>query len=164
MRLQFRAKCECKKEVDFTDTLVLYKLVTGVADNELQKKLLTKADLTLAEVEKMAVATESAKSSQVAMSGDSNSGIRSSYKQETKKGDTPTPCRSCGSPKPHKDRKKDCPAWKSTCTCGIGHHYHHLCSRKGIPPPPRAAADKEQKKSKVEEHGSVQHRSEEYNF
>ena len=49
----FRAKCECKKEVDSTDTLVLYKLVAGVADDELQKDLLNKADITLAEAEKM---------------------------------------------------------------------------------------------------------------
>ena len=105
----------------------------------------------------MAVASESAKFSQVAMSGDNNLGIRLSYKQETKKGDTPTSCRSCGSPKPHKDRKKECLAWKSTCTCDIGHHHKHLCSRKGIPPPPRAVADKEEKKSKEEEHGSVEY-------
>ena len=47
--------------------IVLYKLVAGIVDEELQKELLTKADLTLAEAEKMAVAAESAKYSQEAM-------------------------------------------------------------------------------------------------
>ena len=43
----------------------------------------------------------------------------------------------------HKDRKKDCPAWKATCSCGVPHHYQKLCIKKGIPPPPK---DKETKK------------------
>ena len=56
---------------------MLYKLV---ATSWLQKELLKKTKLSLAEADKMAVAAESAKFSQVAISGDSNSGIRSSYK------------------------------------------------------------------------------------
>ena len=43
----------------------------------------------------------------------------------------------------HKDRKKDCPAWKATCSCGVPHHYQKLCIKKGLPPPPK---DKETKK------------------
>ena len=42
---------------------------TGVSDMELQEELLTKADLTLATAEKLAVAKESAKFSQAAMTG-----------------------------------------------------------------------------------------------
>ena len=36
-------------------------------------------------------------------------------------------CTACGLSKPHKDKKKDCPAWSSLCTCGIKHHFHHIC-------------------------------------
>ena len=64
---QFTAQCECSKAVEFTDMIVLYKLVAGIVDEELQKELLTKADLTLAEAEKMAVAAESAKDSMVSI-------------------------------------------------------------------------------------------------
>ena len=74
---QFTAQCECSKAVEFTDMIVLYKLVAGIVDEELQKELLTKADLTLAEAEKMAVAAESAKYSQEAMTNDTNSAIMS---------------------------------------------------------------------------------------
>ena len=41
--------------------MVLYKLVARISDKELQKKLLTKAELTLVEAEKIAVTGESAK-------------------------------------------------------------------------------------------------------
>ena len=64
---QFTAQCECSKAVEFTDMIVLYKLVAGIVDEELQKELLTKADRTLAEAEKMAVAAESAKDSMVSI-------------------------------------------------------------------------------------------------
>lgn len=53
---EFKSKCaECQAEVDFTDSLVLYKLVAGVAYMELQEELLKKADFTLAHAEKTAV-------------------------------------------------------------------------------------------------------------
>ena len=43
-----KVKCEWDKMVDFTENLVLYKLVAGMYEKELQKELLTKAKLTLA--------------------------------------------------------------------------------------------------------------------
>ena len=52
--------CECEKMVDFTYTLMFYKLLAGISDEELQKELLKKTKLSLADTEKMAVATESA--------------------------------------------------------------------------------------------------------
>ena len=51
-------KCKC---TDFTDLIVLYKLVVGVSDMELLEELLTEADLTIESAEKKAVAKESAK-------------------------------------------------------------------------------------------------------
>jgi hypothetical protein len=102
----FKTKCECGNDVDFTDILVLYKIVAGVSDMELQEDLLTKADLTLTKAEKMAVAKESARFSQASMSGDSHLTIRSTSKQ-LKSGDNPKSCKFCGASKPHKDRKKE---------------------------------------------------------
>lgn len=49
--------------VDFTDTLLVLKLVAGIPDEMLQKELLTKARLSLVEAEMMAVAADSAKCS-----------------------------------------------------------------------------------------------------
>jgi hypothetical protein len=45
----FKTKCECGKDVDFTDILVLYKLLAGMFDIELQEEILIKSDLTLTE-------------------------------------------------------------------------------------------------------------------
>ena len=63
---QFNFKVQCKCTVkcqytDFTDLIVLYKLVVGVIDMELLEELLTEADLTIESAEKKAVAKESAK-------------------------------------------------------------------------------------------------------
>ena len=65
----FTRTCKCNEVVDFTDTIVLYKLLAGVSDADLQGDLLKEADLTLEKAEKMAVTAESAKNSQDAMSG-----------------------------------------------------------------------------------------------
>ena len=73
----FQLKCSCGKDNSFTDSIVLHKLVAGVCDTELQEELLTKDNLTLAVAEKMAVAKESAKYSQEAMSGEGISGLKS---------------------------------------------------------------------------------------
>jgi hypothetical protein len=75
---EFTTKCVCGEDTDFTDNLVLYKLVAGVSDMELQEELLKKTYLTLAEAEKMAVAKESVKFSQDAMSGETTSATNSS--------------------------------------------------------------------------------------
>ena len=77
----FKLKCPCGKDNDFTESIILYKLVAGVSDMELQEELLKKADLTLAVAEKLAVAKESAKFSQAAMPGEGVSGLKSSYQR-----------------------------------------------------------------------------------
>ena len=132
----FKLKCGCGKDNDFTESIILYKLVAGVSDMELQEELLTKADLTLATAEKLAVAKESAKFSQAAMTGEGISGLKSSYKRNKSddKSDSKKGCSYCGGPKQHSDSKKECPAWAAKCPCGVPHHYQHLCRRKGVPP------------------------------
>ena len=81
----FKVTCACRKENDFTDSIILYKLVAGVSDTELQEEFLTEADLTLESAKKIAIAKESAKFNQVAISGEDNSRLKSSYKKS--KGD-----------------------------------------------------------------------------
>ena len=156
----FKIKCDCGKDNDFTESIIFYKLVAGVSDMELQEELLTKADLNLAAAEKLAVAKESAKFSQAAMSGDGVSALKSTYKKN--KADPKKACTYCGGSKPHADRKKECPAWSSNCSCGIPHHYQHLCTRKGKPPaakaePTKPDTDKPKDPSKENTAGSVSH-------
>ena len=133
----FQLKCSCGKDNSFTDKIILYKLVAGVCDMELQEELLTKSNLTLVEAEKLAVAKEAAKYSQAALSGEGASGLKSTYKKGKSKVDKSKLCSYCGGSL-HSDRKKECPAWSAKCLCGVPHHYQHLCKRKGVPPPLRA--------------------------
>ena len=67
----------------------------GVCDTELQEELLTKDNLTLDVAEKMAVAKESAKYSQEAMSGEGISGLKSTYSKNKKKTDANKACPYC---------------------------------------------------------------------
>ena len=73
--------CECGKTVDYKDNLILFMLVLGVSDQEIQEYLLTKEGLTLEEAEKKAIAKESAKFSQSGLAGESVQGLKSSYKK-----------------------------------------------------------------------------------
>ena len=91
----FQLRCSCGKN-NSLDSIILYKLVAGVCDTELQEELLTKDNLTLAVAEKMAVAKESAKNSQAAMSGEGISGLKSTYKKTKKKSDPNKVCPYCG--------------------------------------------------------------------
>ena len=156
----FKIKCECGKDNDFTESIIFYKLVAGVSDMELQEELLTKADLNLAAAEKLAVAKESAKFSQAAMTGDGVSALKSNYQKN--KADPKKACTYCGGSKPHADRKKECPAWNAKCSCGINRHYQHLCTRKGKPPaakaePTKPDTEKPKDPSKENTAGSVNH-------
>ena len=50
--------------MDYTDAMVLQQLIYGLADEQIQRKLLAKPEMTLAEAEKLIIAEESGKWSQ----------------------------------------------------------------------------------------------------
>ena len=162
-------KCErpgCHKKVEEADMKLAIELLKlhdvqahsiGNKPEKPRRPELTKADLKLATAEKLAVAKESAKFSQAAMSGEGVSGLKSSHQRN--KSDPKKACSYCGGPKQHSDRKKDCPAWAAKCPCGVPHHYQHLCRRKGVsdPPKPETVTDKPKNTSKENTAGSVNH-------
>ena len=47
--------------VDYTNIMVLQQRIRGLADEEIQRKLLAKSDLTMEEAEKFLMAEESGK-------------------------------------------------------------------------------------------------------
>ena len=47
--------------MDYTDAMVLQQLIYGLADEEIQRKLLAKPKMTLEEAEKFVIAEESGK-------------------------------------------------------------------------------------------------------
>ena len=57
---QLSKKCECGEEIDYPEEVVLFRLVAGVSDLELQEYLLKIENLNLEKAEKLAVAKESA--------------------------------------------------------------------------------------------------------
>ena len=106
--MQFSSECACRRNNDFTDLIMLYKLMAGVSDMELQEDFLTEAELTLESAEKLAVAKESAQFSQAAISGEKISRLKSTYKKS--RGDAAErTCSFCGGSKKHADLK-ECPA------------------------------------------------------
>ena len=61
---KFSVKCtdeSCGKSVDYTDAMVLQQLICGLADEEIQRKLLAKPEMTLEEAENFVIAEESGK-------------------------------------------------------------------------------------------------------
>ena len=80
----FSKKCVCGKSVDYTEDMVLCRLVSGIYDQELQEELLKVENLTLKEAEKLAVAKESAKCSQADISIESASYMKSRYAKDKK--------------------------------------------------------------------------------
>ena len=63
----YRMQCtdaNCNKVVDYTDSMVLQQMIRGLADDEIQRKLLAKTEMTLGDAEKFVMAEESGKGSQ----------------------------------------------------------------------------------------------------
>ena len=86
---------QCGQYVDFTEQMVMEQLMVGMADEETQRKLFTKPDITLAQAEKLVIAEEIGRLSQV--DSKSVSGL-SLYKQQQKevKHSVGGKCRFCG--------------------------------------------------------------------
>ena len=131
---EYKVKCEdemCGKLVDFTDQMVMEQLTVGLADEDTQRKLFTKPDVTLAEAEKLVIAEEIGKLSQE----DSRSvaGI-SQYKRDQRDAVTPSKrCKWCGEASHGKDadlsvRREKCTAWDERCKkCSRLGHFPKQC-------------------------------------
>ena len=126
--------------------MVLYQLLSGLEDTEVQADLLAKPELTLAEAEKYASDREMAKRSQVTMNqGEGDVGrltisnqpsVKSTYKVQKsvrpEATSTATLCRHCGEAA-HHNRRLQCKAFGHTCTCGRRGHLPKVCFNKGKP-------------------------------
>ena len=133
----FRTDCSCGKQVDFTNDMVLFRLVAGLADAEIQEELLTKELSGLEEAEKIAVAMESAKASQTEIAGEKHAQIKSTYKKQKA-----MKCKWCGEA-PHNDRKTECKAFGKVCgKCHKENHFRKVCLSKKAD---LSAADAEKK-------------------
>ena len=125
---QLSKTCKCGRVVYYTDEMVLFRLVAGVSDPELQEDLLKVENLSLNDAEKLSIAKESAKNSQAEMIGESASKLQSEYKRGKLKVVGPAEkCLWCGRNK-HEDRVKECPAYGQECLkCGRMNHFKRQC-------------------------------------
>ena len=64
---KFGVTCECNKKISYEEHMVLYQLLSGLEDAEVQADLLAKPELTLADAERYATDREMAKRNQVTM-------------------------------------------------------------------------------------------------
>ena len=116
----YKVKCEeelCGKMVDFTDQMVMEQLTVGLADEETQRKLFMKPEISLPEAEKLVIAEEIGKLSQA----DSRSVQAMSSYQKQRKEVASTgnqKCWRCGGDIHDKEvgntfpvRKQHCPAF-----------------------------------------------------
>jgi hypothetical protein len=123
----------CQQVNDFSEPVIKSLFIAGINDMELQQDLLAEQGLTLEKAVQMAVARETAKSSQVIL--DSNQQViagMSTYKKGLKKFKVPPDCcLNCGQKK-HSDNS-DCPAKDNQCSCGITGHFRNICMYDGKP-------------------------------
>ena len=159
----YKVKCEeelCGKFVDFTDQMVMEQLTVGLADEETQRKLFMKPDISLKEAEKLVIAEETGKLSQE----DSRSVAALSLYQRQKKeaAGGGKKCKFCGGTTHSEEegdsfhvRKKHCPAFGKKCEkCSRMGHYTRLCKSNPRDPKaePKEGKVKSESASGVDEH------------
>ena len=147
----FNVKCECQKTCSYEDEMVLFTLLAGLEDTDVQADLLAKPKITLDAAEQYAKDKEMAKRSQEALASGASeelARLKSSYQKlkadklqqaredrHAQQSDPPSAkCGNCGEAA-HVDRKKECKAYSKMCTCGRKGHLPEVCRSKGKPPP-----------------------------
>ena len=119
--------------MDYTDAMVLQQLIYGLADEQIQRKLLAKPEMTLGEAEKLIIAEESRKWSQVDSKSDQQMAAgMSSYKSQQVQQQQVQKQKTCNryGRKAH-SKEEPCPASEVQCriydrVC----HYARVCKSK----------------------------------
>ena len=152
---KFTQQCAgCDATVNYTEGILRDVLSRGLADSEIQMDLLgnKNQDMTLEEVLKFVEAKEAGKrsASRLLLPHTVDAVTGSSYRQQKKttaRGPPPPPkdlsdqepCTYCGQKghgrsAPTKVRRKQCPAFGTSCShCNRSHHYGKMCRRKNDP-------------------------------
>ena len=121
----------CKKPVDYTDAIVLMQMIAGLADHDIQRKVLGQPDKTLKETEKFIIAEESGKWSQLESKSELQmaAGLSNYKNQQEQQLQKKKECSTCGHPPHGKDGIF--PASKEKCRkCDRVGHYGQVCKSK----------------------------------
>ena len=135
-RCEFNTKCSCGLTVSYTDSVILFKLVSGLFDDEIKEDILSKGESSLEDTVKSIEAKESAKraksslvnattQAQISKVGD-NSMVSDGHKVKG--------CSHCGRKEhqgSYEERKLKCPAFDKQCKkCGRTGHFQAKCLSK----------------------------------
>lgn len=134
--------CQC-----LGDTLLRDRIVTGIRDDEVRKKLLEVQDLTLKRCVDICRAYEATGARMKLMAGKSTTSEVHGIQDHKKKKHSQEPrsdkdktgkdgekkfhprCKFCG--RSHEMKKESCPAWGKTCTaCNGRNHFQNVCKKK----------------------------------
>jgi hypothetical protein len=147
----------CQATVDYTKEMVLDQMIKGLADEEIQKKVLAKpeAECTLAALELFIMCEESCKLSLADTKSISSVTALSAYKKQQKTcgqgdggagegveggGGGQEKCSNCGwgtHGSSKEERKKSCPAFSELCNkCQQRGHFSRYCRSKKKPKDP----------------------------
>ena len=127
------SKADCNTNVSYTEQVIMDQVITGLADTEIQRDVLSHADgdnMDLEALVRFIEGKESALASQGLMSG---SGSVSANKVANKSGPGQGKCRWCG--EAHPRGREHCKAADQTCeACGKQGHFKKVCRSKNRTP------------------------------
>lgn len=128
-----------------TDNLLRDRMVVGILDKGIRKKLLQESKLTLQSCIDICRANECTKQQLQTMDQPDEVNAmdektpkrdhKSKSKRDPKSGKTPKliSCKFCA--KKHEEKKEKCPAWGKTCDkCGARNHFSVVCNKQRPPP------------------------------
>ena len=132
-RCNFMEKCAtCNKDVSYADSVIRFKLISGLSDQEIKEDILSVEDKTLDETVKAVEAKESGKVARRAV-GNSTAPSKVAGVADATSKQTPK-CGYCGRSghtSDISDREKNCPAWNKTCSrCDKKSHFAVVCRFK----------------------------------
>ena len=132
-RCNFMEKCAtCNKDVSYADSVIRFKLISGLSDQEIKEDILSVEDKTLDETVKAVEAKESGKVARRAV-GNSTAPAKVAGVADATSKQTPK-CGYCGRSghtSDISDREKNCPAWNKTCSrCDKKSHFAVVCRFK----------------------------------
>ena len=136
----YTLKCECDRDLNYSDEMVKDALIIGLADEEIRLDVLAKAPKTLNLEETVAFieSRESGKRSAHRLldgSLTSSTSKVSSYRRNAKptSAGSQNPCTHCGKTghgSSFQERSTKCPAFNHTCSkCNVPSHYESVCKR-----------------------------------
>ena len=132
-RCNFTETCTtCNNEVSYADSVIRFKLIAGLSDQEIKEDVLSVEDKTLDETVKAIEAKESGKVARKAIGNPMTPSKAAAIAEATPR--QTLVCGYCGRSghtSDISDRERSCPAWNKTCSkCDKRGHFAAVCKSK----------------------------------